>query len=124
MVLCAFLFLTGASAMGQEGKPLLLRKPAFSKTLIAFSFAGDLWTVAREGGDARRLTTGVGIESGPAFSPDGSQIAFTGQYEGNADVYVVPAAGGVPKRLTFHPGTDVALGWTPDGKRILFASRR
>ena len=35
------------------------------------------------------------------FSPDGKQLAFTGQYDGNTEVYVMPAEGGTPKRLTF-----------------------
>ncbi|HWC97215.1 MAG TPA: PDZ domain-containing protein [Candidatus Sulfopaludibacter sp.] len=103
---------------------LLLRSPALSRTQIVFSYAGDLWSVPREGGEARRLTAGVGEEAGPIFSPDGSLIAFTGEYDGNTDVYVIPAAGGMPKRLTWHPGPDHAVAWTPDGKRILFASRR
>ncbi len=58
----------------------------------------------------------------PHFSPDGSQIAFTGEYDGNRDVYVVPAAGGVPRRLTYHPAEEYVAGWTPDGKKILFNS--
>jgi tricorn protease len=103
---------------------LLLRSPALSRTQIVFSYAGDLWSVPREGGDARRLTAGVGDERDPIFSPDGSMVAFTGEYDGNTDVYVIPASGGVPKRLTSHPDGDYALAWTPDGKRILFASRR
>ena len=57
----------------------------------------------RGGGEARRLTAGAGIETDPVFSPDGTLIAFTGEYDGNLDVYVVPAAGGVPRRLTCHP---------------------
>ena len=72
----------------------------------------------------RRLTTGVGVESNPSFSPDGKWIAFTGQYDGNTDVFVMPAEGGVPKRLTWHPDADVALGWTRDGKKVLFSSSR
>ncbi len=109
---------------GQTDKPLLLRQPTVSKTHIVFSYAGDLWKAPREGGDAVRLTTGVGNESSPHFSPDGSQIAFTGEYDGNVDVYVMPAAGGVPKRLTWHPAPDNVLGWTNDGKQILFRSLR
>ncbi len=107
-----------------ETTPLLAQQPALSATEIAFAFAGDLWTVPRQGGEARRLTTGVGVEQGPMFSPDGKSIAFTGQYDGNTDVFVVPAEGGVPKRLTWHPDADFALGWTPDGKKILFSSAR
>jgi tricorn protease len=92
--------------------------------LIAFGYAGDLWTVPREGGRAVRLTNGVGLESAPVFSPDGSTIAFTGEYDGNTDVFTIPAAGGIPHRVTYHPVPDVAVGWTPDGKRILFRSAR
>jgi tricorn protease len=110
--------------LAQSNAPPILQKPTISRTQIAFGYGGDLWVVARDGGDARRLTTGMGIETDPIFSPDGSMIAFTGEYEGNVDVYVVPAAGGVPKRLTYHPGNDEAVGWTNDGKRVLFRSSR
>ena len=91
----------------------LLRKPTVSKTQIAFSYGGDLWIVDRNGGEARRLTSDVGIEIDPVFSPDGSMIAFTGEYDGNEDVYVIPAAGGIPKRLTTHPGSDQVVGLDP-----------
>jgi tricorn protease len=104
--------------------PQLLRRPAVSRTQIAFSYGGDLWTVDRNGGEARRLTSDVGIETDPAFSPDGSWIAFTGEYDGNEDVYIIPVSGGIPKRLTTHPGADQVLGWTRDGKRVLFRSQR
>jgi len=115
-----FTFLQAASA--QSDPPLLLRFPTVSKTQIVFNYAGDLWTVSRDGGDARRLTSGVGVETLPHFSPDGSMIAFTGEYEGNRDVYVVPSTGGVPRRLTFHPADEYVAGWTPDGKKIVFNS--
>lgn len=116
--------LVAFEGLAQGPAPLLLQQPALNRTHIVFSFGGDLWKVVREGGAAERLTSGAGIESGPFFSPDGSEIAFTGEYDGNVDVFTVPAAGGVPKRLTWHPGTDQALGWTPDGKQVLFRSRR
>ena len=102
----------------------LLQKPALSKTQIVFSYAGDLWTVSRQGGVATRLTAGTGVETEPVFSPDGATLAFTGEYDGNIDVFTVPAAGGVPKRITYHPEADRVAGWTPDGKRILFRSAR
>jgi tricorn protease len=123
-LLCALPLLASALSPAQTNSPLLLQKPALSRTQIVFVYAGDLWTVPREGGEAKRLTAGAGIETNPAFSPDGSQIAFTGEYDGNVDVFVIPTAGGVPKRLTWHPAADITLGWTPDGKRILFASSR
>lgn len=102
----------------------LLRHPAVSRDLIAFEYAGDLWTVGRSGGTAQRLTATPGVETDPHFSPDGSLIAFTATVGGNSDVYVVPATGGEPRRLTYHPGVDRARGWTPDGKRVIFASER
>jgi len=116
--------LIAAICFAQSEKPLLLRKPGVSRTQIVFSYASDLWIVAREGGDARRLTSGVGTETDAVFSPDGMLVAFTGEYDGNRDVYVVPAAGGVPQRLTYHPGSDEVVGWTPDGKSVLFRSGR
>jgi tricorn protease len=78
----------------------LLRFPTVSKTQIVFNYGGDLWIVSRDGGDARRLTSGVGDETMPSFSPDGTMVAFTGEYDRNRDVFVVRATGGVPKRLT------------------------
>src|SRR5215831_884875 len=105
-----------ASAQGTR----LLRQPAVSRDLVAFEYAGDLWVVSREGGQARRLTSTPTVEADPHFSPDGAQIAFTATVGGNTDVYVVPAAGGDPRRLTYHPGLDVVRGWTPDGRRVLF----
>ena len=121
LILAFFAILTLAAAADE---PLLLQKPTLSKTHIVFVYAGDLWSVPREGGDAVRLTSGAGTETDPAFSPDGTRIAFTGEYDGNIDVFVVPASGGVPKRLTWHPAVDRVLGWTPDGKRIIFGSSR
>jgi tricorn protease len=124
--LLAFLFLLASASVtfGQAEKPLLLREPTVSRTEVVFSYAGDIWIASRDGGEARRLTAGVGVETDPLFSPDGTQIAFTGEYDGNRDVYVVPATGGVPRRLTYHPGRDEVVGWTPDGKQVLFRSDR
>lgn len=101
----------------------LLRSPSVSATHITFSYAGNIWTVERAGGAARRLTS-VGNESSPKFSPDGQSIAFSGDYGGNTDVYVIPTMGGEPKRLTWHASADNVQGWTPDGKNIVFASGR
>lgn len=104
--------------------PLLLQKPTLSRTHIAFAYAGDLWLVSRDGGEAHLLTSGAGTKYDPVFSPDGSMIAYSGDYDGNVDVYIIPAGGGVPKRLTHHPGVDEVVGWTPDGKQVLFRSGR
>src|ERR1043165_8763848 len=102
----------------------MLRYPAVSADKIAFVYAGDIWLVPKAGGTAVRLSSPAGEESFPRFSPDGSKIAFTADYDGNADVYVIPTTGGTPTRLTYHPMADRVIGWHPDGKRVLFASSR
>jgi tricorn protease len=119
-----FILLAISAAMVAAAPTQLLHSPAMNRTQIVFSYAGDLWTVSRQGGTAMRLTAGTGIESYPVFSPDGGTIAFTGEYDGNVDVYTVPSAGGIPKRVTYHASADYAVGWTPDSKRILFRSNR
>ncbi|HEY5416506.1 MAG TPA: hypothetical protein VIK41_16820, partial [Gemmatimonadaceae bacterium] len=114
----------GATSIVQAQGTRMLRHPTVSKDLVAFAYAGDLWTVSRNGGQARRLTATPTVETEPYFSPDGSKIAFTATVGGNTDVYVMPAAGGDPTRLTYHPGLDRVRGWTPDGKKVVFASAR
>ena len=119
-----FVLVTGSLGLAGGPPPLLLQHPTLSATQIAFVYAGDLWTVPREGGVAQRLTAGIGTVSRPAFSWDGGEIAFTGDYNGNSDVYIIPASGGAPRRLTYHPAPDLVMGWTRDGKQVLFASMR
>lgn len=118
------LLASSRAGLAADSLPLLAQQPALSATQIVFVFAGDLWSVPRGGGEARRLTAGVGVEHAPSFSPDGKWIAFTGQYDGNTDVFVVAAEGGIPRRLTWHPSADIALGFSPDGKKVLFSSPR
>jgi tricorn protease len=117
-------FLALISLAAYAAKPNIYQHPALSQNLIAFGYAGDLWTVPRDGGRATRLTVGVGIETAPVFSPDGQTIAFTGEYDGNTDVFTIPATGGIPHRITYHPAADFAVGWTPDGSHIIFRSSR
>ncbi len=102
----------------------LLRNPDIHGDRVVFVHGGDLWLVSSEGGEARRLTTHVGFESQPKFSPDGEWIAFTGDYDGNPDVYVIPAEGGEPRRLTWHPYPDRVIDWEPDGRSVRFQSSR
>ncbi|WP_178984878.1 S41 family peptidase [Winogradskyella helgolandensis] len=101
----------------------LLRQPTLHDNNVVFVYANDLWKASVNGGTAIRLTSDDGYESNPHFSNDGTQIAFTAQYDGNVDVFVMPSEGGEPKRLTFHPEGDFVQGWTPDGK-VLFRSSR
>src|SRR6476660_7915428 len=89
-----------ASAQTLPNTTRLLRFPTTNGSQIVFCYAGQLYTVAKEGGIARRLTSGPGYTSFSHFSADGKQIAYTSQYDGNTEVYVMPAEGGAPKRIT------------------------
>jgi tricorn protease len=102
----------------------MLSQPAVSANRIAFIYAQDLWVANLDGSQPKRLTIDEGVESNPMFSPDGSLIAFSAQYDGNTDVYVIPVEGGIPKRLTWHPANDIVKGFTPDGHAVLFTSNR
>ena len=125
LALCA-----GASHAFAQSK--LLRFPDICNERIVFTYGGDLWTVSAQGGTAARLTAGPGLQQAARFSPDCSEIAFTGEYSGEDQVYTMPAAGGVPTQLTWYPALgplpqrwgfdNEVYGWTPDGKSILFRS--
>lgn len=113
----------------------LLRYPDIHQQQVVFSYAGDLWVASTESNTpARRLTSHPGMELFPKFSPDGTQVAFTGQYRGDDQVYVIDLKGGEPRQLTYYPtqgplptrwGTDHQVyGWSPDGTKVLFRSTR
>src|SRR5947209_10033998 len=135
--LFGFLLLSilSASAQSLPNTTRLLRFPTTNDREIVFCYAGELYTVARDGGVARRLTSGPGYTSFPRFSADGTQLAFTSQYDGNTEVYVMPGEGGVPKRLTTSPtlGRDdisdrmgpnnLVMTWENTKPLIVFRSR-
>ena len=132
-IFIAFLLLLSTTIFSQEAR--LMRFPAIYGDKVVFSYAGDLYSVNKAGGIARKLTSDIGYEMFPKFSPDGSQIAFTAQYDGNTEVYVMPADGGVPKRLTYTATlkrdfvsdrmgpNNIVMGWSKDGKNIIYRSR-
>ncbi len=99
-------------------------RPDIHGDKVVFTCEGDLWLGDITSHSARRLTSHAGTETNGRFSPDGSQIAFTAQYDGGTDVYVMPVSGDAPKRLTYDPRGALVQGWTPDGKNILFRSNR
>jgi tricorn protease len=103
---------------------LMLRFPDVSAKEITFVYAEDVWTVSKDGGIARRITSTPGIEAFPRFSPDGKTIAFSGNYGGNKDVYTISNVGSNLKRLTYHPDGENVIDWQPNGEKVLFASRR
>lgn len=113
----------------------LLRFPATNGKDVVFSYAGDLWTVPIQGGQASRLTSHIGYEMFARYSPDGKTIAFTGEYDGNREVYSIPAWGGEPVRLTYTSTNErddlgdrmgpnnMVMTWTPDGKKVVYRNR-
>lgn len=102
---------------------LLLRHPTISDQHVAFVYGGDIWIAEKNGQHPRRLTVNPAVERNPIFSPDGSQIAFTGNYDGNTDVYVISIHGGEPKRITSHPSADVVRGWLTNDE-VYFTTAR
>ncbi|MCK9303012.1 MAG: PDZ domain-containing protein [Bacteroidales bacterium] len=131
----AFTFLLFVTMLAQETK--LLRFPAIYDNTVVFTYAGDLYTADKAGGVARKLTNDpAGFEMFARFSPDGSTIAFTGQYDGNTEVFVMPATGGEPQRLTYTATlsrddvsdrmgpNNIVMTWTPDGKNVVYRSRK
>ncbi len=106
VLVIVLLLVIDASAQNLPNTTRLLRFPATNDRQIVFCYAGELYTVPKDGGTARRLTSGPGYSSFPRFSADGAQLAFTSQYDGNTEVYLMPGEGGVPKRLT----TTATLG--------------
>src|SRR5579864_7438791 len=118
------LMLAAAAPAAAQIDARMFREPAVSADQIAFVYAGDIWLVPKAGGTALRLSSPPGEESFPRFSPDGTKLAFSADYDGNVDVYVIPVSGGVPVRLTYHPMADRVIGWHPDGHRVLFTSSR
>jgi tricorn protease len=125
LVLSALSALIPAAAAAQSSpgdQHLLLRSPSLAQDRIAFRYADDVWTVARQGGEAQRLTSNGNVVAGPYFSPDGSQIAYSAHLHGNDDVYIIPALGGVPRRVTWHPAGSYVAGWSRDGKNVLIVS--
>jgi tricorn protease len=124
--------LTFAATAQDEAR--LMRFPDINKNLIAFVYAGDIWSVDAAGGEARRQTSHTGMELFPKISPDGKWIAFSGEYSGSRQIFVMPSDGGTPKQLTYYNSVgsmpprggfdDVVLDWTSDSKNILFRANR
>ncbi|MEA4918533.1 S41 family peptidase [Proteiniphilum sp.] len=131
LLLFASLLFLKASAMDDAR---MMRYPDINGNLIAFVYAGDIWTVNATGGTARRVTSHPGTELFPKISPDGKWIAFSAEYSGSRQIWVMPSEGGTARQLTFYNSVgvmpprggfdNVVLDWTPDSKRILFRANR
>lgn len=129
------LLIGGFQMLSAQTDARLLRFPTTNGNEIVFSYAGDLYAVPFNGGDAKKLTSHVGNEIFPHFSPDGNTIAFTGQYDGNTEVYTIPSDGGEPLRVTYTATNrrddlgdrmgpnNIVMNWSPDSKDIVYRNR-
>lgn len=122
LALVAMLVMTSAPA---PASVRFLHQPSVRGETVAFAYHGEIWTVARSGGKARRWTAPDGLsKSSPLLSPDGARIAYTARSGTNSDIFIIGAPGGPAERLTFSPGVDTALEWSEDGTRLLVTSDR
>ena len=112
----------------------MLRYPDINGNKIVFVYAGDIWSVDANGGDAKRLTSHEGLELFPKISPDGKWIAFSAEYSGSRQIWVMPSEGGPARQLTYYNSVgimpprggydNVVLDWTPDSKQIMIRANR
>ncbi|MBQ2499467.1 MAG: PD40 domain-containing protein, partial [Bacteroidales bacterium] len=136
LLIFSMLLALGTMSLQAQNEAKMLRFPAIHGNQVVFSYAGDLYTVDVNGGVARQLTNDPdGFEIFARFSPDGKNIAFTGQYDGNTEVYVMPSEGGEPQRVTYTATLDrddlsdrmgpnnIVMTWR-DNENIVYRSRR
>lgn len=122
----------GESRADAQPRPIVIDRYHFKNDEHGY-LDGDtyerIWLYDVESGAAQALTAGGPFdEHGPAWSPDGEQIAFYGNRDAdpdrtaNTDIWVAPARGGSqPRRLTTFPGQDNGpLAWRPDGGAIAY----
>lgn len=82
-----------------------------------------LWITNYDDSNPRQLTM-EGSDGLPAWSPDGTKIAFSRNVDGNVDIYTINIDGSDLQRLTTAPGNDSVPAWTPDSRQIVFRSTR
>ena len=91
---------------------------------LAFSWAGDIWSVPTEGGVARRLTVNSAHDSDPVWSRDGALLAFSSDRHGAANVFVMTADGTDIRRLTFSDQSEWPTDFSQDDEFVLYQSHK
>ncbi len=104
-----------------EGTWLSLDVSPDGKTII-FDLVGDLYTMPITGGEAKKITSGMGFNNQPHFSPDGQMIAFVSDRGGAENVWISKSDGSDPKQLSQDEQAEFASPtWTPDGQYVIAA---
>src|SRR5260370_631028 len=102
-----------------EGTWLSLAVSPDGKSIL-FDMVGDLYTLPIQGGQAKRITSGLPFDSQPVFSLDGKMIAFTSDRDGSDNLWIANADGSDPKQLSKDKQGDfISPAWTPDGEYVL-----
>ena len=132
------IFFIGASPRGElerfdaEKKTFVPYLPGLSAEGLAFTGNGSrmayvtvpdgaLWQCKADGTDRRELTFAPMQAGLPRWSPDGTQIAFSGREPGKSwAIYIVPAEGGNPERLTSGDNDDLGPSWSPQGDALAY----
>ncbi|MBK8200153.1 MAG: PD40 domain-containing protein [Acidobacteria bacterium] len=88
---------------------------------IVFDLLGDIYALPINGGDARRLTSGIALDTQPVFSPDGHSILFLSDRSGAENLWLMDADGSHPRQISPYNDdpTFVSPEWSPDGRSIL-----
>ena len=124
LITCLSFALAAVSVGYAAVTPLWMRDAHISPdgSEIVFCYKGDIYKVSAQGGTAVQLTTQASYEANPVWSPDGEQIAFASDRNGNFDLFIMSADGGAARRLTYHSASEIPSTFTPDGKYVLFSA--
>lgn len=102
-----------------EGTWISLDVAPDGKTVV-FDLVGDLYTVPIGGGKATRISSGMGFDGQPRFSPDGKSIVFVSDRSGYENLWMVEPSGANPRAITKDKDAQyISPAWTPDGKYLV-----